>query len=174
MLFSVFCGTSLDGFIARRDGTFDFLSAGGDGPHGFEEFYSTIDTVVIGRGTFEVVRNMGGWFYGKKRVVALSHKALDFSSIKNGRVEQMSGSPQEIVERLAGTGANSVYVDGGVTIQSFLRAGLIDRIIVTRVPVLIGDGIPLFGPVDQDIRLRHVKTTEFPRGLVQSEYEVLK
>jgi dihydrofolate reductase len=84
----------------------------------------------------------------------------------------MNGSPADIVSRLAARGAQHVYVDGGVTIQGFLRAGLIDRLVVTRVPVLIGDGIPLFGALPRDITLRHVATRSFPSGLVQSEYEV--
>ena len=69
-------------------------------------------------------------------------------------------------------GAHNLYVDGGITIQEFLRAGLIQRLIITRVPVLIGDGVPLFGALPRDIRLRHVTTRHYPSGLVQSEYHV--
>jgi dihydrofolate reductase len=85
----------------------------------------------------------------------------------------MGGPPAEIVARLAASGAGHLYVDGGITIQQFLRAGLIQRFVITRVPVLIGEGIPLFGVVPRDIPLRHVMTRHFPSGLVQSEYEVL-
>ena len=87
-------------------------------------------------------------------------------------MEQMGGSPAEIVANLAASGAQHLYVDGGITIQRFLRAKLIDRLIITRIPVLIGDGIPLFGSLPQDIRLRHVVTRSYPSGLVQSEYGV--
>jgi dihydrofolate reductase len=169
---SVFIGTSVDGFIARRDGTFDFLPETPE-PHGYDEFMASVDVLVIGRGTFETVLGFGQWPYGDKRVVVLSSKPLDFSSIKDGKVEQMNGEPQEIVAQLQATGSTHAYVDGGITIQRFLREGLIQRMIVTRVPVLIGEGIPLFGTVPHDIKLRHVMTRDYPSGLVQTEYEVL-
>jgi dihydrofolate reductase len=85
----------------------------------------------------------------------------------------MAGPPAEIVSQLATTGAHHLYVDGGITIQEFLRAGLIQRLIITRVPVLIGDGVPLFGSLQHDIRLRHVATRHYPSGLVQTEYHIV-
>jgi dihydrofolate reductase len=87
-------------------------------------------------------------------------------------IEPMSGPPAEIVSRLAGRGIRHVYVDGGITIQGFLRAGLVQRLVITRVPVLVGSGIPLFGAIAHDIALRHVATRTYASGLVQSEYEV--
>jgi dihydrofolate reductase len=173
MSISVFVGASVDGFIARRDGTFDFLDEGGGEPHGFEEFLASVDAIVMGRNTYEVVLPFPEWPYGDKRVVVLSSRPLELPAGR-GRLEQMSGSPAEIVARLAATGAHHLYVDGGITIQQFLRAGLVDRLIVSRVPVLIGDGIPLFGSVPSDVKLRHVATRAFAGGLVQSEYEVVK
>jgi dihydrofolate reductase len=171
---SVFVGASVDGFIARANGDLDFLDAGGNEPHGYEEFISTVDTIVIGRKTFEIVLGFDGWPYGGRRVVVLSSQPLELSaaSARGGRVEQMSGPPAEIASRLSVEGAQHVYVDGGVTIQGFLRAGLIQRLVITRVPVLIGGGIPLFGALLRDIPLRHVATKAFRGGLVQSEYEV--
>jgi dihydrofolate reductase len=166
-------GTSLDGFLARRDGSFDFLPAGGGEAHGYNEFIASVDTIVIGRKTFETVLGFGPpWPYGKKRVVVLSSRPLDLSAVRGGRVEQMSGAPAEIVAQLEAGGARHLYVDGGITIQEFLRAGQIQRLIITRVPVLIGEGIPLFGRVAHDIRLRHVATRAYQSGLVTSEYEV--
>lgn len=170
---SVFCGVSVDGFLARPDDTFDFLKAGESIPHGFTKFLKSVDVVVMGRRTFDVVRNLGHFeLYGKKQMVVLSGTPLDFSSIKGAYLEQMSGTPQQIVAQLEKRGFQHAYVDGGITIQAFLRAGLVDRITVTRVPVLIGQGIPLFGPVPQDIYLRHIKTRSYPGGMVQSQYEV--
>ena len=171
MKLSVFCGVSVDGFLARPDHALDFLDAGGQEPHGFEEFYGSVDVVVIGRKTFEVVLTFGKWSYGKKPVVVLSSRPLDFSSIEGGVVEQMSGEPVEIVKQLRSRGFKHAYIDGGLTIQRFLAAGLIDRMVITRVPVLIGAGITLFGPVQRDINLRHVATRSYKGGLVQSEYE---
>ena len=172
MRISVFVGTSVDGFIARSNGDLDFLPPGGGEPHGYEQFIATVDTIVIGRKTFETVLVFPAWPYGRRRVVVLSSRSLDLSAVRDGVVEQMAGTPAEIVARLAATGAQHLYVDGGITIQRFLRAGLIDRLVVTRVPVLIGDGIPLFGSLPHDVRLRHLATRSYPSGLVQTEYEV--
>jgi dihydrofolate reductase len=173
MKLSVFCGVSVDGFLARPNGALDFLDAGGQEPHGFEEFFSSIDVMVIGRKTYEVVLGFGGWAYGTKPVVVLSTRPLDFSSIQGAVVEQMSGDPSEIVERLQARGGfQHAYIDGGITIQRFLAAGLIDRLIITRVPILIGAGIPLFGLLPHDILLRHVATRSYKGGLVQTEYEI--
>lgn len=167
MLATVFVGTSLDGFIARPNHDLDFLPPGGGEPHGYEEFIATVDAIVIGRKTFEKVLTLGPWPYREKRVVVLSSRPVDLSAAVGGVVEQMAGTPAEIVSRLAATGAQHLYIDGGITIQQFLRAGLIQRLIITRVPVLIGEGIPLFGTVPHDIRLRHIGTREFASGLVQ-------
>jgi dihydrofolate reductase len=172
MTVSVFIGTSLDGFIARPNGDLDFLPEGGGEPHGYNEFIATIDALVIGRKTFETVLAFPAWPYGDKRVVVLSSRPVDLSAVRGGIVEQMAGSPADIVAKLAATGAHHLYVDGGITIQNFLRAGLIQRLIITRVPVLIGDGIPLFGALPRDVRLLHIATQHYPSGLVKSEYEV--
>ena len=170
---SVFIGMSVDGFIARPNGDLDFLPPGGGEPHGYDEFMASIDALVIGRGTFETVLSFPEWPYGKKRVVVLSSRPLDFSGVRGGNVEQMSGIPAEIVSKLAASGSQHLYVDGGITVQRFLSAGLIQRLIITRVPVLIGEGIPLFGTLPRDIRLRHVATKHYQSGLVQTEYQVL-
>src|ERR1700722_12945116 len=170
---SVFIGMSVDGFIARPNGDLDFLPPGGGEPHGYDEFMVSVDPLVIGRKTFETVLAFPEWPYAKKRVVVLSSRPLDLSAVHGGKVEQMSGTPAEIVAKLAASGAQHAYIDGGITIQRFLRAGLIQRLIITRVPVLIGEGIPLFGALPHDVRLRHVATKHYQSGLVQTEYEVL-
>lgn len=170
---TVFVGTSVDGFIARRNDELDFLPVECE-PHGYEEFIASVDTIVIGRRTFETVLGFGReWPYDKKRVVVLSSRPLDLSTVRGGVVEQMSGEPAEIVAKLAASGAQHLYVDGGITVQRFLRAGLIQHLVITRVPVLIGEGIPLFGSLTHDVHLRHVATQYYPRGLVKSEYEVM-
>lgn len=168
---SVFVGTSLDGFIARSNGGLDFLSQGGDEPHGFEEFMDSVDALVMGRKTYEVVLDFGSWPYGEKPVFVLSSAELK-APPKGAIVERMNGDPRDIANEIAARGLEQIYVDGGTTTQQFLRAGLIQRLIITRVPVLIGHGIPLFGDLEQDVLLRHVGTRQFASGLVQSEYEV--
>ena len=173
MVASVFIGTSVDGFIARPDGSSDFLPAGGGEPHGYIEFFNSVDALVIGRGTFETVLAFPEWPYGDKRVIVLSSQPLDLSKVPGNRVEQMQGSPREIVSKLEARGIRHIYVDGGVTVQGFLRAGMIQRLIITRVPVLIGQGIPLFGSLPNDIRLEHVQTQHYASGLVKTEYRVI-
>jgi dihydrofolate reductase len=173
MIASVFVGTRVDGFIARLNGDLDFLPPGGGEPHGYTEFMASVDALVIGRKTFETVVAFPEWPYADKRVVVLSTRPLDLSAVTGRVVEHMAGAPAEIIAKLAAGGARHLYIDGGITIQGFLRAGLIQRLIVTRVPVLIGEGIPLFGALPHDVRLRHAATRQYASGLVQSEYEVL-
>ena len=168
---SVFVGTSLDGFIARANGDLDILPPGGGEPHGYDEFMATVDALVIGRKTFETVLAFDTWPYGEKPVFVLSTRTLAPAPL-GAVVERMSGDPADIVSQLDARGIRHAYVDGGITIQRFLQAGLIQRLIITRVPVLIGDGIPLFGALPRDIALTHVATRQYASGLVQSEYVV--
>jgi dihydrofolate reductase len=169
---SVFVGTSVDGFIARHDGRFDFLPAGGGEPHGYEEFMAGIDVLVIGRNTYDQVAKFDRWPYAGKRVVVLTTRPIDPPSTAGAPIEVMSGSPREIVGRLAASGAVHAYIDGGITVQRFLRDGLIQSLTITRVPVLIGAGIPLFGSLPRDLPLRHLRTISYASGLVKSEYAV--
>ena len=168
---SVFIATSLDGFIARVNGAIDWLPPGGGEPHGYDEFMATVDALVIGRKTFETVLTFDMWPYGEKPVFALSSRPLAPAPL-GAVVERMSGDPAEIVSQLAARDIRHVYVDGGITIQRFLQAGLIQRLIITRIPILIGDGIPLFGVTQRDIALKHIATRQYASGLVQSEYVV--
>jgi dihydrofolate reductase len=174
---SVFVGVSQDGFIARPDGRLDWLQGsgsdtGGEG-HGYEAFIATVDVLVIGRNTFDTVLAFPEWPYGDKPVVVLSTRPLP-AAPPGAVVERMSGEPAEIVAALAGRGFRHAYVDGGITIQRFLRAGLIQRLVISRLPVLIGRGIPLFGDLPDDVPLGHVRTKQYVGGMVQSEYVVLR
>ena len=169
---SVFIATSLDGFIARTDGALDWLPEGGGEPHGYAEFMATVDALVIGRKTFETVLAFAEWPYGTKPVVVLSSNPARLEAPPGAVCSMMTATPAEVVERLAARGMGHLYIDGGLTIQRFLAAGLIQRVIITRVPVILGKGIPLFGPVAHDIRFAHVATRAYPSGLVQSEYVV--
>jgi len=166
---SVFIATSLDGFIARGNGAIDWLPENPE-PHGYDEFIASVDAIVIGRKTFETVLGFGGWAYGKTPVVVLSTKEL--KAPEGANCDFMSGDPKEIVATLEQRGINRIYVDGGVTIQRFLEAGLIQSMIITRIPILLGSGIPLFGPLLHDVPLTHVTTKSFKGGLVQSEYAI--
>jgi dihydrofolate reductase len=176
MTCSVFIATSLDGYIARPDGGIDWLPepSGSDADdHGYSAFMASVDAVVMGRNTYELVLTFGGWHFTKP-VVVLSTRGVTIAPELATKVFQTSGTPSEVLSYCATRGWTSLYIDGGVTIQKFLAAGLIDRMIITRVPVVIGAGLPLFGAVPADVRLTHVATQAYSNGLVQSEYRVDK
>ena len=174
---SVFIATSLDGFIARRDGDIDWLSEGSvaneSEDYGYQEFIDSVDTLVVGRNTYEKVLTFGEWPYMGKRVVVLSRGSPQVPGRLSGSVEVASASPVELAQRLEQEGARHAYVDGGKTIQGFLNAGLVQELTITRIPILIGDGIRLFGRLDRDIRFQHVETKTYPSGFVQSKYRLL-
>ena len=173
---SVFIATSLDGFIARADGDLDWLTGGEststEQDYGYQEFIDSVDTLVIGRNTFEQVLTFDTWPYSGKKVVVLTSRPSAVPPHLTDSVEWLSLPPQRLVERLASQGATHLYVDGGKTIQGFLSAGLINELIITRIPILIGAGIPLFGPLDHDVRLTHIATRQFENGFVQSRYRI--
>jgi dihydrofolate reductase len=172
MAATVYIATSLDGFIARENGELDWLhavAASDDEDYGYKAFMQTVDAIVMGRHTYETVRTFNKWPY-EKPVVVLTTRQLTIPPELQDAVELMSGQPTEILARLSARGMHHVYVDGGRTIQKFLEAGAIQRLIITRIPVLIGRGIPLFGSVSRDIHLRHIETRLYRNGLVQSEY----
>jgi len=170
---SVFIATSVDGFIARPDGDLDWLPGSDVEDHGYDAFMLTVDTIVMGRGTYEKVLTFGDWAFGETPVVVLTSNPESLPTPPAATISVMGGTPQAVVAALEKRGAKSLYIDGGVTIQRFLAAGLIQRMVITRVPVLLGGGRPLFGALGQDVRLRHVSSRAFDSGLVQSEYEVI-
>jgi dihydrofolate reductase len=127
--------------------------------------------VLMGRKTYETVLPFNTWPYTPRPVFVLSTNPLA-PAPSGAIVERLSGPPADVIATLAARGFKHLYVDGGATIQGFLRAGLIDRLVISRVPVLIGSGISLFGGLERDIPLRHVVTRVYASGLVQSEYAV--
>jgi dihydrofolate reductase len=176
---SVFVATSLDGFIARADGSIDWLEAvqaslpaGED--CGFQAFFDAIDVLVLGRHTFELVLGFAAWPYGDKPVVVLSRWPVSIPTELRARVSHSSADPAELCKRLAKGGLKHAYVDGGLTIQGFLGAGVVDELTVTLIPVLLGQGKPLFGRLAHDVRLQHLGTRGFPGGLQQVRYRVLR
>ncbi|MEW5741942.1 MAG: dihydrofolate reductase family protein [Myxococcota bacterium] len=165
----VYIATSVDGFIARTDGTLDWLDAvqrrGED--YGFARFFRRVDTLVIGRKTYDFVRALKDWPYGDKRCTVFTHRPV---KPKAGETF-FSGTPRALLARLAKQGAQRIYVDGGNVISQFLAAGLIDELTVSQIPVLLGDGVRLFQD-GQERGLRLVRTRSFPTGLVQSTWRV--
>ena len=172
----VFIATSMDGYIAREDGDIEWLSSRDDPSedHGYNSFIENIDGIVFGRGTYEAVIKMEGWFYSKPVVVLSSSlKPDDIPSNLKDKIQILSASPKEAAKFFENKGWKNVYVDGGKVIQSFLREGLISEMTITQVPVLLGSGRPLFGPLKGDISLVHLETVAFPSGLVQSKYKIV-
>jgi dihydrofolate reductase len=172
---SVFLAMSLDGFIAREDGNLDWLDKANElatpgEDCGYKAFFETVDVLVMGRNTFEKVLTFGEWPYASKKVVVLSHRALVIPSHLPDTVCHMSGSPAQILRELSSAGAKHVYLDGGVTVQKFLREGLVDNLTLTIVPVLIGSGKPLFGDLEQDIKVKLVDSIPYSFGYVQLKY----
>jgi len=167
----VFVGTSLDGFIARTNGDFKWLIPfqNEDVHKNYNEFIAGIDAIVIGRGTYEVVLAFPTWPYDKKLFLLSSSIKQVPDSLKE-KVTILSMSPHEVLVHLASLGYSNVYVDGGQVIQSFLREDCIDEMIITKVPILIGTGIPLFGHLDNDIQFMHLRTDTYSNGLVKSHY----
>ncbi len=190
---SVFLGMSVDGFIARLDGDISWLDGGGDGgggdggggaapddgsaplpddgeggDFGFAEFVGGIDALVMGRSTYDFIAPFAEWPYQGKPVHVLS-TTLEPGADRRITVHR---SLDEAVEALGAAGYRRVYVDGGRTVHSFLRAGLIADLTLSRVPVLIGTGHTPFGELAADIPLEHVRTQSYPGGMVQSTYRV--
>jgi dihydrofolate reductase len=176
---SVFIATSLDGFIARKDGSLDWLDqANAAAPVGedcgYKAFMATVDVLVMGRHTYEKVRAFGAWPYEQKRVVVLSRGAVDIPAELQCTVSCSSDEPAKLVAQLSTEGCKHIYIDGGITIQRFLRTGLVDELTITLVPIIIGEGKPLFGPVEKDISLTHVSAKGYDFGYVQMTYRVNK
>lgn len=177
MRISVFIATSLDGYIARIDGSLDWLEAqnaripsGED--CGYGVFMAGIDLLLMGRETFDQVSTFPAWPYNGKRVIVLSHRPL--AGPHAAHVERRAGEPAEILRSLQGDGVRHVYLDGGRTIQDFLRAGLVDDLVITSVPVLLGSGRRLFGELAEDVVLEALSSQIYPFGFVQTAYRVCR
>jgi dihydrofolate reductase len=169
----VYIATSLDGYIAASDGGLDWLfeSPNPEGSdYGFAEFISGIDALVMGRITFEKVLTFSQWTYTKP-VFVLSSTLPGVPEHLQGKAEIISGDVTSVVSRLNQRGYGSLYVDGGRVIQEFLEADLIDEMMITRVPILLGGGIPLFGTLTRNLRFRLAKTTQLNEALVMSHYQ---
>lgn len=174
---SVYIATSLDGFISRVDGSLDWLETanamvplGED--CGYAAFMQTIDTLVMGRNTFEQVLTFDPWPYPDHKVIVLTSRPLTLPLALASKVSVMADSPRHLVDQLAARGAQHLYIDGGQTIQSFLSAGLINQITITVIPILLGAGRPLFGPLGHDQKLRLISSHAYEFGFVQSTYRV--
>lgn len=174
---SVYIATSVDGFIAKKDGDIEWLhnpEYSGVKFNGLEygDFISTVDALVMGRNSYEKVRTFGFWPYDNIPVVVLTSRPLEVPKELEGKIRIENGAPKRLVSILEGEGKKHLYIDGGLTIQRFLLDGLIGEITITRIPVLLGAGIPLFGEFGVDVPLKLISTASSENGFVQVRYEV--
>lgn len=168
---SIYIATSIDGFIARRDGNLDWLHYGhtGDEDYGFKKFTSTIDAVVMGKNTYDVVSGFDEWAYKDKRVIVLSNTLAKVRK----EAELFSGQLTELLAKLHAENIKHIWIDGGITVSRFLEAGLVDDITVSIIAMVLGSGIPLFNAMNQESKCRLVSTKSYPSGLVQLKYAVI-
>jgi len=169
---TVYIATSLDGYIARKDGGIDWLTEipnPEQSDYGFSAFMERMDGIVMGRKTFELVRTFYPWPYGKP-VFVLSRTLQEVPQKQQGKAELVNGPLEEVLDTLRSRGMKHLYIDGGITIQSFLQLDLIDELIITRIPIILGSGIPLFAEMDREIRFELVRTETLSKDLVKSTY----
>ena len=181
---SVFIATSLDGFIAKLDGNVDWLHTAGNGKElppdqadmGLNDFMASVDCMIMGRKTMEIISNMNltpeQWFYGDIKIIVLSNSLKEAPENLKNKVELYSGDLQNLVSKLENEGYQHAYIDGGKTIQEFINLKLINDITITKAPVLLGEGIPLFGKFSCDIKLEEAKASAFPNDFIQVKYKV--
>ncbi len=177
----VFIAASVDGYIATPDGGVEWLDQPGEAvladgtpdDHGWPGFIERIDALVMGRGTFEKVLSFGEWPYEIPVVVMTSSASGGLvPDHLVGKAEVTPLAPSDLVTALADRGWRELYVDGGKVITSFLGAGLIGEMTITTIPVVLGDGIPLFGRVPESTTLELVSSRALSNGMVQTHYRV--
>ncbi len=180
---SVYIATSVDGFIAKSDGNVDWLHTAGNldtdmgtEDMGFKSFMDSVDCMVMGRKCMEMISNMNltpeQWFYGDMKIIVLSNTIKEAPDNLKGKVEMYSGDIDNLIKILKKEGFKHAYIDGGKTIQSFINLKLIDEITLTRIPILLGEGIPLFGKTFKDIKLEQAKASDYANDFVQVKYSV--
>ncbi|QQE10558.1 dihydrofolate reductase family protein [Planctomycetota bacterium] len=180
---TAYIATSIDGYIAGQNNSLDFLattnpnsSQDPNNPtdYGFAKFFDSVDALVMGRNTLEtVLKNVDHWPYQNKPVIILSsNPSYPLPANLPNTVETSYATPNQLLDQLAQRGFNHIYIDGGITICNFLNANLLNQIIITRIPIILGHGIPLFSNLLKSFPLTHEETYSFPTGLTQSTYTI--
>lgn len=169
---TVYIATSLDGYIAPPDGSLDWLDQvpnPTDDDYGFSEFIEHIDAIIMGRITYESILGYD-WPYTRP-VYVLSRNRIEIPEKLTGKAIPITAdSIHNLISQLNDLGHTNLYIDGGKVIQSFLEKDLIDELIITKIPILLGGGTPLFGELNQFLRFTHKKTTVYENALVKSTY----
>lgn len=178
---SVYIATSADGYIATPDGGVDWLHTAGNleadmgsEDMGFRSFMNSVDCMIMGRKCMEIISSMNltpeQWIYGNIHIVVLSNTVKEPPENLHGKVEMYSGDIQDLVKNLQNKGFKHAYIDGGSTITSFLNLKLIDEMTITKAPVLLGEGIPLFGKINHSIKLENAEVSSFPNNFIQTKH----
>ena len=181
---SVYIATSLDGFIATHEDSLDWLHSAGNGKNlkpenadmGFANYLASIDCIIMGRKSMEIISSMNltaeQWPYGDIKIIILSNTISQAPENLNGKIEFYSGELSKLLQNLEAKGHKHAYIDGGTTIQNFINHGLIEEITITRAPVLLGEGKPLFGKTNKNIKLTNPSVIVFDNDFVQLKYNV--
>ena len=174
---SVFIAASIDGYIAKPDGDINWLhnpdyATPDNNDFGYADFINTIDIIIMGKNSYEKVVTFDKWLYTKP-VIVLSRNPITIPDHLKDQVTHSNKTPTDLTTHLHNQGHKHAYIDGGITIQRFLQANLINTLIITHIPILLGDGIPLFPPQPHptDTHLKHISTTTNPNGFVQTTYK---
>lgn len=174
----VYLGCSLDGFIARKDGAVDFLDAVDPAPededYGWHDYISGIDALIMGRNSYDMVLGFGQWHYGNRKVMVLTTRDIEIPDFIEGEIIPFEGKPEDAIAHMNGLGCENIYVDGGKVVQDFINAELVDELIITIVPIIIGEGIPLFANINVEKRLDLKNVTKYDNGLLSLHYSLKK
>ncbi len=168
---SIYIATSIDGYIARKEGGLDWLDrvGGFDEDYGFQKLLNSIDALIIGRKTYEVATTVPDPYPGK-RVVVLSNS---LNSVRKD-MELFRGDLTQLASQLHSAGIKHIWIDGGVTISQFLNLQMVDSMTLSVIPVILGSGIPLFNLIGKEHVCRLISSQSYPSGLVQLNYEIVK
>jgi len=180
---SVYIATSADGYIATSDGGVDWLHTAGNleadmgtEDMGFNSFMHSVDCMIMGRKCMEMISSFNltaeQWPYGNIRIVVLSNTIKEAPENLKNKVELYSGDIYALMENLENLGCQHAYVDGGTVITSFINLKLINEMIITKAPILLGAGIPLFGKLNQKVKLTNSKALSFPNDFTQTTYSL--
>ena len=169
----VFIARSLDGYIADKNGGLDWLNTTPNPDHldmGYENFIKGVDAIVMGRTTFDTVCSFDIQWPYKIPVFVLSSSLGSLPEEYNDKAEIVKGPLSEVLDLIHKKGYPRLYIDGGVTVQNFLKEDLIDELIITTIPILLGGGAPLFGELPKEMEFEHVESVLYLNALVQDSY----
>ena len=170
MKITYYVASSLDGYIAKQDGDVSWLDDLGISPEeaGYEEFYSTVDALVMGRKTYDMIVSFGQWPYGDKPVWICSSrkvKPINDCNMQNGK------TPQDIYSEAQAQGVNHLWlVGGGMLAASFLEEKLLTHLSISQMPIILGGGIRLFGELLSPIKIQRISMEPQKSGFTQMEF----